>query len=355
MKKNTLEMLGMAGLVASLVITTAGCTPVRRGSANLRDKTPENDRVLPGALEGEAAGEVVEATKEDAKALPYWKLKEQGLVDDVATSVKTTKTAVPAGYTAYTVKKGESLSKIAYRYGLRWQDVAAANPGLNPNKLKEGQVISLPGTVDTSKAVARPASSSKKTAAATPAGANVYTVQSGDYIGKIAGKFHVRSADIKAANNLKSDKIIVGQKLVIPAKGVAVSTQPAKSAGAPVSVKAAGPKPVTPVTTAPAVVATHAVPAVLPDPVVEPAADPMVVPADLPSVDIPAPVALPDVLSTPAPAPVNTGLTHTVGDKEDLFSIAIRWGVSANEIMKANNLTSEKVAPGTVLVIPAAK
>ena len=43
----------------------------------------------------------------------------------------------------------------------------------------------------------------------------VYKVQSGDYLGKIASKHRVSVAQIKKWNNLKSDKISIGQKLVI--------------------------------------------------------------------------------------------------------------------------------------------
>lgn len=355
MKRNTLEMLGLAGLVASLVITTAGCTPVRRGSANLRDKTPENDRVLPSGCEGETAGDVVLKTPDEAKPLPYWKQREQGLVEEAAPAPAAVKAAAPAGYTSYTVKKDESLSKIAYRYGLRWQDVAAANPGLNPNKLKVGQVISLPGAVDTSKSAAK----DKKTEPAAPAGATVYTVQKGDYIGKIAGKFHVRSSAIREANNLKNDKILAGQKLIIPARGAEVKAQ---AKPAPVVEAKAQPKP----EVKPAVQKKEPAPVAVPDPVlpkmeVVPAESPAV--SDMPSMDIPS-VTVPEADVVPAPA-VNvssavvapaSASTHIANGEEDLFAIAVRWGTSAEAIKKANNLGDDAVGllpKGTVLTIPA--
>ena len=42
-----------------------------------------------------------------------------------------------------------------------------------------------------------------------------YTVKPGDYLGKIANKYHVKVSDIKRWNNLKSDTIRDGQKLKI--------------------------------------------------------------------------------------------------------------------------------------------
>jgi len=47
----------------------------------------------------------------------------------------------------YTIAKGDTLWSIAkreYGNGQRWKDIAAANPGINPNKLRVGQQITLP-------------------------------------------------------------------------------------------------------------------------------------------------------------------------------------------------------------------
>ena len=59
----------------------------------------------------------------------------------------------------------------------------------------------------------------------------VYKVKSGDYLGKIAGKYRVSVAQIKRWNNLKSNDICVGQKLIIYRGGNAPSSS-ASSANA---------------------------------------------------------------------------------------------------------------------------
>ncbi|MFN4226515.1 MAG: LysM peptidoglycan-binding domain-containing protein [Candidatus Ratteibacteria bacterium] len=46
----------------------------------------------------------------------------------------------------------------------------------------------------------------------------IYIVQKGDYLSKIAEKFRVNVDEIKKVNNLKSDIIYPGQKLIIPTK-----------------------------------------------------------------------------------------------------------------------------------------
>ena len=49
--------------------------------------------------------------------------------------------------TKYKVKKGDSLWSIAqarYGSGAKWKNIAAANPGMNPDKIQAGQTINLP-------------------------------------------------------------------------------------------------------------------------------------------------------------------------------------------------------------------
>jgi LysM repeat protein len=43
-----------------------------------------------------------------------------------------------------------------------------------------------------------------------------------------------------------------------------------------------------------------------------------------------------------------------VKDGEDLYQVAIRWGVSPTDLKVLNNLTGTDLRPGTVLKIPPA-
>ena len=54
---------------------------------------------------------------------------------------------VVAGGGTYVVQRGETLWQIATRVygdGQRWRDIAAANPGVNPDRIQAGQTIVLP-------------------------------------------------------------------------------------------------------------------------------------------------------------------------------------------------------------------
>jgi len=236
--------------------------------------------------------------------------------------------------TPYTVAKGDTLSSIAQQYNLRWQDIAAANPGVDANKLRVNQTIFLPGVVDVTNK--RPASAPRavttpvKIAAPAPAVAasdNVYVVKKGDTLGHIAVAHKVKVADLKSVNNLKSDKINEGQKLKLPANAnVKVGGTTTKVEG-PKSVKSPGPAP-TPVEKEPVVV-------------------PPVQPVDKEKDTLVAPPVLPVDPENAAAA-----RTHTVVANEDIFSIALKYGISPSELRETNNINVNNVAVGTVLKIP---
>jgi len=102
------------------------------------------------------------------------------------------------------VKSGESLEKIAKNYGVSVQELIKANKNINPNKLKVGENLCIP----------------QKTSTKTQDYA-IYKVKKGDTLYSIAEKFGVDVQELKSFNNLKSEKIIEGQELKIPAKGTA--------------------------------------------------------------------------------------------------------------------------------------
>lgn len=51
---------------------------------------------------------------------------------------------IPAEEKIYVVKKGDSLSKIAASYKIRWQDIAEENDLKNPNLIYPGQKLKIP-------------------------------------------------------------------------------------------------------------------------------------------------------------------------------------------------------------------
>lgn len=161
----------------------------------------------------------------------------------------------------HTVKRGESLSVIAQKYGTSTKAIMSANK-LKSSGLAVGQKLKIPGSGAVSVSIPnKPNTVETETI--------THTVKSGEFLGKIASHYKVKIADIRRENNLKSDTLWVGQKLKIT---VAVKDKPIRK--------------------------------------------------------------------------------HKVARGEYLGKIASKYGVSVSSIRKANNLRSDELAVGQVLIIP---
>ena len=98
----------------------------------------------------------------------------------------------------YTVKAGDTLYGISNQFGVNVSELADLN-NVNASTLKVGQVLNIP----------------------TDSGSNpnamfMYTVKKGDSLYTIAQKYNTTVGEIINLNNLKSDKLSIGQVLRIP-------------------------------------------------------------------------------------------------------------------------------------------
>ena len=110
------------------------------------------------------------------------------------------------GARGYTVQQGDTLSKIAVKFGVTVAAIQELNKLANPNQIYPGQTLQIPG--GSAPAAATPAPN------ATP---RTYTVQQGDTLSKIATRFGVTLQALQAANNLQNpDMIYPGQTLKVP-------------------------------------------------------------------------------------------------------------------------------------------
>ncbi|MGL5430465.1 MAG: N-acetylmuramoyl-L-alanine amidase [Vibrio sp.] len=106
------------------------------------------------------------------------------------------------------VQRGESLGVIANRYGVTVDALKQANK-LKSATIAVGQKLTIPAS-----AAAKPI--------AVPVVTNpvetetiIHVVKTGDFLGKLASTYKVSVAAIKNQNNLKSDTLVLGQKLNI--------------------------------------------------------------------------------------------------------------------------------------------
>lgn len=68
----------------------------------------------------------------------------QQLCIRLASNPTPTPTPVPPTGTAYVVQRGDTLSRIARRYGVSWRVLAQVNSISNPNRIYAGQQLIIP-------------------------------------------------------------------------------------------------------------------------------------------------------------------------------------------------------------------
>ena len=125
-----------------------------------------------------------------------------------------------AAYRAYTVQRGDTLSSIAARNGVRTHDLAVVN-GLsaNPNALSVGQVLRIPtasvvaAQASALQAMPKPVQQSVQT--------SVYVVQQGDTLSKIAARHGTTIEQLRLLNGfttVQANNLRIGQPIKLPRK-----------------------------------------------------------------------------------------------------------------------------------------
>lgn len=102
--------------------------------------------------------------------------------------------AEAASETVLTVKKGDTLYSLSKKYEVSVEDMKQEN-NLKTNTIKVGQKLFIPEQL---------------------AGVPVYQVEPGDTLWGLSHRFGVPMSDIKLANSLKNNAVLIGQKLLIP-------------------------------------------------------------------------------------------------------------------------------------------
>ena len=105
----------------------------------------------------------------------------------------------------YTVKKGDGLGAIAERHGMTLQEIRELN-GLKDNNIQAGQKLKVTGKASEERSEKPEAKSS------------TYTVKKGDSLGAIAERFGVTVDQLRDWNGIKGNNIQAGQKLTIGGK-----------------------------------------------------------------------------------------------------------------------------------------
>jgi membrane-bound lytic murein transglycosylase D len=135
-------------------------------------------------------------------------------------ALKMAAVSTPSKTNYHRVRRGESLGKIAVRYGISINSIKKANR-IRGSTIRVGQVLAIPG--------GSRVAYSNTNATVRKGGTVKHKVRRGDSLGRIAVSYGSSVSAIKSANGIKSSQIVAGQVLTIPA-GNSVSRDNSKAA-----------------------------------------------------------------------------------------------------------------------------
>ncbi|QHE63380.1 LysM peptidoglycan-binding domain-containing protein [Rossellomorea vietnamensis] len=115
----------------------------------------------------------------------------------------------------YTVKSGDTLSAIAYKYSITVSELQKWN-SINGHLIFPGQVLNIAsGTSSSDQSNGNVTSPAPPSTPSKPESSNTYSVKAGDTLSYISRMYDVSVQDIKRLNNLSSDLIYIGQTIKI--------------------------------------------------------------------------------------------------------------------------------------------
>jgi len=163
-----------------------------------------------------------------------------------APTARPTLLAASSGTATHRVRRGETISQIADCYRVDQKELMRANHIRNARSLQPNQVLQIPGSgtgrggpeVASAENPSPAGKASEKSESSPPArkgngepGGATHTVRKGETLSGIAGKYHLKMADLQKQNQIKSsDCIHVGQVLQLGG-----TVQPTREAAPPSS------------------------------------------------------------------------------------------------------------------------
>ncbi len=112
-----------------------------------------------------------------------------------------------AASSSYTLKRGDSLGRVAAKFKIPLDALTSANNIANANKVREGLTLTVPDRKAALVAVAKPISTQVEPPPAD--GSKVYEVQGGDTLSGIAKRFNTSVADIVGRNGLSDATAVI--------------------------------------------------------------------------------------------------------------------------------------------------
>ena len=140
----------------------------------------------------------------------------------LALSLATVALQAATNTVKHTIKKGDSLSKIAYANHTTVEKVRKANGLKKGEVLKLGRVLKVPKRTSTT-------TKKKRVAKKTNKKSTKYVIKSGDTLSGIARKHHTTVSKVRKANGLKKGQVLkLGKALKMPKNSYTQSTKKKK-------------------------------------------------------------------------------------------------------------------------------
>lgn len=207
---------------------------------------------------------------------------------------------IPGEYTVYTVKPGDTLYKIANTYDINVNDLIEYN-NLSSTNLSVGQQLLIPAVQEESEY-------------------DTYTVKAGDTLYKIANQYNTTTMELMNINNLSSNILSIGQKILIPK-----TTQQLPTTEIEYIVKSG-------------------------DNLYDIANRYGISVTELKNYNnlTSSLLSIGQILRIPT---ANEGITYVVKSGDNLYNIASQYNTTVDEIKRKNNLTSNLLNVGQILII----
>ena len=118
----------------------------------------------------------------------------------------------------YTVVRGDSFYKIAKDHNTTIKALTEANPNIEPSRLQIGAKIKIPVEPAGTSSTISNSGAGVGAGGSSAENGTVYTVKSGDTLTGIAQRHGTTVSALRSANGLRTSRLLIGQKLKIPAK-----------------------------------------------------------------------------------------------------------------------------------------
>ncbi len=204
-RKHWIRALPWLGLIVAIALSA--CRPTRSRSGPAPTVTPQ------GVLVGQPTETAAPTAEPTPTLLPVTPFAPEGAPTatppispppmPTLPPIAPLPTTTPSSGVTHVVQPGETLFRIAMRYGTTVEAIVEANNLINPDFIVPGQRLVIP---------------TAGAPAGTPAGGErIYIVQPGDNLFRIGLKFNMLWTAIAARNGITNPNAIYpGQRLIIP-------------------------------------------------------------------------------------------------------------------------------------------